>query len=315
MKPLFLLLPVVPLAALALASVEKPDRWEEEPWVALSTSADERVVHVQGHGGGCGEDPRATVTETATTVIIRVQQRLSGDAACPAMARIDDLRVRLSAPLGGRALIGQTLRDAAVGLDGPPGVPRVVGMRAADARFALRAQGFRVRGVEHGTVRSEAEAYGTVTLAGPIHPIPPLKPVRFRTVVKGGIGSALAERTGRVIRTERRWREVWRDLTAGGVPRRKLPRIDFEREMLLLVTQGPRPANNVDRIQIVDVGDTGLTLQVRVEEIASAKGCNVSDVHAKPYHVVRVRAGSERVYFSRGREVPPCVRDGDGRGP
>jgi len=31
--------------------------------------------------------------------------------------------------------------------------------------------------------------------------------------------------------------------------------------------------------------------------------------------VVRVRAGSERVYFSRGREVPPCVRDGDGRGP
>ena len=313
MKPL-LLLPIVPLAALALASVDTPDRWQEEPWVALSTSADERVVHVQGRGG-CGDDPRATVTETATTVTIRVQQRLSGDAGCPAMARIDELQVRLSGPLDGRALIGQTLREAVVGLDGPPAVPHVVGMRAEDARFALRAQGFRVRGVDDGTVRSQAEAHGTVTLAGPIHPIPPLKPVRFRTVVKGGIGNALAERTGRVIRSERRWREVWRELTAGAEPPRKLPRIDFEREMLLLVTQGPRPANNVDQIRIVDVGDTGLSFQVRVEEITSAKGCNLSDVHMKPYHVVRVRAVSERVYFSRARQTPPCVRDDPGLRP
>ena len=282
--------------------------------MALSTSADERVVHIQGLGGGCGDDPRATVIETATTVTIRVQQRLTGAAGCPAMARIDDLHVRLSAPLDGRALIGQTLRDAAVGLDGPPAAPHVVGMRAEDARFALRAQGFRVRGVEDGTVRSQAEARGTVTLGGPVHPIPPLKPVRFRTVARGGIGSSLAERTGRVIRTDRRWREVWRELTAGGVPRRKRPRIDFEREMLLLVTQGPRPANNVDQIRIVDVGDTGLSIQVRVEEITSAKGCNVSDVRMQPYHVVRLRAGSERAYFSRARKIPPCVR-GDGQGP
>jgi hypothetical protein len=312
MKPL-LLIPIVPLAALALASVDTADRWQEEPWVALSTSADERVVHIQGRGGGCGNDPRATLSETATTVTIRVQQRLTGAAGCPAMARIDDLHVRLSAPLDGRALIGQTLRDAAVGLDGPPAVPHVVGMRAEDARFTLRAQGFRARGVEDGTVRSQAHANGTVTLAGPIHPIPPLKPVRFRTVAKGDLGNALGERTGRVVRTERRWRELWRELTAGAMPRRKLPRIDFEREMLLLVTQGPRPANGVDQIRIVDVGDTGLSFQVRVEEITSAKGCNVSDVHMQPYHVVRVRAVPERVHFSREREVPPCVRDDEQR--
>jgi hypothetical protein len=309
MKPL-LLLPIVPIAALALASGETPDRWEDEPWVALATSADERVVHLQGLGGGCGDDPRATVTETATTVRIRVQQRLSGAAGCPAIARIDDLRVRLAARLDGRALIGQTLRTAATGR----AVPHVVGMRAEDARFALRAQGLRVRGVEHGAVRSQTAARGTVTLAGPIHPMPPLEPVGFRTVARGGIGSALAERTGRVVRTDKGWRRIWRDLTAGGVPARRLPRIDFEREMLLLVTQGPRPANNVDRVRIVEVGDTGLTLQVRVEEVKSAKGCNVSDVPMQPYHVVRVRAGSERVHFIRDLQVPPCER-GLGQGP
>ena len=85
--------------------------------------------------------------------------------------------------------------------------------------------------------------------------------------------------------------------------------------MLLLVTQGPRPANNVDQIRIVDVGDTGLSFQVRVEEITSAKGCNLSDVSMKPYHVVRVRAVSERVYFSRARQTPPCVRDDPGLRP
>ena len=34
--------------------------------------------------------------------------------------------MRLSAPLDGRALIGRTLREIAVGLDGPPAVPHVV---------------------------------------------------------------------------------------------------------------------------------------------------------------------------------------------
>ena len=88
--------------------------------------------------------------------------------------------------------------------------------------------------------------------------------------------------------------------------------------MLLLVTQGPRPANNVDGVRIVDVGDTGSDPpRWRVEEITSAKvdATNLRRRHMKPYHVVRIWAGSERVYFSRAREVPPCVRTGDGRGP
>ena len=60
------------------------------------------MLVVQRAGGGCGHDPRATVTETASTVEIRVRQLVPADLSairCPAMARIDMLRVRLSAPI------------------------------------------------------------------------------------------------------------------------------------------------------------------------------------------------------------------------
>jgi hypothetical protein len=152
-------------------------RFADEHWVVLSVSPDGRVLVVQGLGGGCGHDPRATATETASTVEIRVRQLVPDDLSavrCPAIARVDVLRVRLSAPIAGRALIGQSLGTAMVGLAGRATVPRVVGLRAADARFALRAQGFRVRGLLAGVVRGQhpgphapvSPGKGTVTLLG-----------------------------------------------------------------------------------------------------------------------------------------------------
>src|SRR5688572_1745028 len=62
--------------------------------VALSVSEDGRVLVVQGRGGGRGHNPRATMTETASTVEIRVRPLVPADLSairCPAMARIDTL--------------------------------------------------------------------------------------------------------------------------------------------------------------------------------------------------------------------------------
>jgi hypothetical protein len=133
-------------------------RFEDENWVVLSVSRDGRVLVVQGLGGGCGHDPRATVTETASTVEIRVRQLVPDDLSairCAAIARVDVLRVRLSAPIAGRALAGQSLGTASVGLSGRRTVPRMLGLRSWDAGFALRAQGFRVRDDLDGVVRGQ----------------------------------------------------------------------------------------------------------------------------------------------------------------
>ena len=231
-----LLLAAITLLALAIAFVgngvgtplpgDNPpgppggSRYEDEPWVVLSVSADGRVLRVHGRGGDCDKDPRAAATETPAAVTVHVQHLVPVDAhvACPAIARIHELRVRLSAPIAGRALIGQSLRDPDIGLDGRPRVPRVVGLRAEDANFALRAQGFRVRGLRQGTVagqhpmpRTPAQpTRTTVTLSSAPAPsaLPPLRPVRFRTVAAGGIASSFDRRTSLIVRSGRRWRKL-----------------------------------------------------------------------------------------------------------
>jgi hypothetical protein len=146
-------------------------RFEDERWVVQSVSADGRVLVVQGAGGGCGHDPRAIATETAAAVRIRVLQLVPADLSnirCAANVRIDVLRVRLSAPIAGRALIGQSLGTATVGLSRRLRVPRMLGLPAADARFALRAQGFRVRGPLRGVVRGQLPRPQTPVKAAPI---------------------------------------------------------------------------------------------------------------------------------------------------
>ena len=284
------LLPLLTLAALGAAWQIAPvdarpgpsDHYEDEPWVVLSVADGGRILHIQGRGGGCGVDPRATATETLSTITIRVQQRIPDSDACTAMARIDDLRVRLLDPIDGRRLIGQSLRDPAIGLDRRPRVPNVLGLRAEDARFALRAQGFRVAGLREGMVGWQIPSAGgvtdpsktTVSLSAP--EILPLRPVEFHTVASGGIESALQKRTAIVVRSEARWRALWRNLTAGDNPR-ELPPIDFSREMLLVAAMGPRPAGD-DRIRITSVGATGTTLVVQVSERVGEGRCNVSDV-------------------------------------
>jgi hypothetical protein len=155
----------------AAPSPPEGKRFEDEDWVVQSVSADGRVLVVQGLGGGCGHDPRAIATETASAVVIRILQLVPADMSairCAANARIDVLRVRLSAPIAGRALIGQSLGSATVGLSGRPTVPRMLGLRAADARSALRAQGFRVRGNPGGVVRGQHPRPQTPVKAAPI---------------------------------------------------------------------------------------------------------------------------------------------------
>jgi len=163
--------PLADPARPAAPSPPEGKRFEDEDWVVQSVSVDGRVLIVQGAGGGCGHDPRAILTETASAVRVRVLQLVPADLShirCAAIARIDVLRVALSTPIAGRAVIGQSLGTATVGLSGRPIVPRMLGLRVADARFALRAQGFRVRGNPGGVVRGQLPWPQTPVKAAPI---------------------------------------------------------------------------------------------------------------------------------------------------
>jgi hypothetical protein len=129
--------------------------------------------------------------------------------------------------------------------------------------------------------------------------IPPLKPVPFHTVAKDDGGSSkLKRRTGLVIRSEQRWKRVWRKLSGSTEPRPRRARIDFSRDMLLVAVQGRQPSGG-HRTTITDVGDTGGRLIVDVDDLSPGPGCITTGVITSPYHVVRVRRSSDPVSFQR----------------
>jgi hypothetical protein len=314
MRPSLLALLVVAttLGAADAFAMESPQTVDEQ-WVVKQVSADGRTLVLHSVHGGCDPTPQATVTESAGTVEIRVEHpALQSDGPCPAIAIYETLRVHLAEPINGRALIGQSLRSAPLA----PGarMPRMLGLRAKDARFALEAYGFRVRGDREGTVDVQEPHPGgrihgrrVARLLGDagVDPVPPLEPVPFRTVAKGDGGSSeLKRRVGLTIRGERRWKRVWRKLSAGIEPRPRRPRIDFSRHMLLVAVQGRQPSGG-HRTTITGVEDTGGRLIVDVNDVSPGPSCITTGVETSPYHVVRVRRSSDPVDFTRH----PVVRD------
>ena len=107
--------------------------------------------------GGCDPEPSAAVTETPDAVEIHVRHAAPAPGPCPAIMIFDTLRIRLQAPIAGRALVGQSFDQA------PPAlrVPRVLQLDAKDARFALRAQGLRPAGIRSGAVTWQSPWPGT----------------------------------------------------------------------------------------------------------------------------------------------------------
>jgi PrcB C-terminal len=322
------------LAAAAVPVAPQPATVDEQ-WVVRQVSVDGRTLVLRAVRGGCDvhATPRATVSESEQAVEIRVRhERPQSDGPCAAIAVYDTLRVRLADPIGGRDLVGQSLEQAPLGPRAR--MPRMLGLRAGDARFALKAHGLRVRGDRAGTVRGQdprpgARRRGSVTLHADRDPIPareptatrtaaaaiparepaatraaavaipPLERVPFRSVAKGDGGSSQLERRDALaIRGERRWRRVWRSLTAGITPRPRLPRVDFSRHMLLVAVQGRQPSGGHETT-ITGVGDTGGRLIAFVDDLSPGPGCITTGAITSPYHVVRVRRSRDPVDFTR----------------
>ncbi len=139
-------------------------------WTLAGTGPAGRSLVVRpGTYGGCQQGPpRIVVVETrrAIRVAAFVREPVATDVVCTVIAHVPPLRrVALRAPIAGRAIAGP-LRRRAPGaafeglLDVAPRLPRVVGLRAADARDALCAWRARARPAR-GTVVGQSPKVGT----------------------------------------------------------------------------------------------------------------------------------------------------------
>ena len=113
----------------------------------------------------------------------------------------------------------------------------------------------------------------------------------------GGIRSA----SERVIRDLTTWEQVWQEATSTQATRPALPDVDFERQMLLLVSAGRLSV--VDRINVDSVGtrqeisEAGRRQEVLAVYYTILRGCPPSTREAFPIEIVRVRRFADNVRF------------------
>jgi hypothetical protein len=178
------------IAGTALALARQPPAWNakcgdvdcrvervSKEWRLLDVKRDRDALKLGYLSGGCFRgDARATVTETASTIEIAVDEGevVAIDApeqqpVCPADIRFGRLVVRLDAPVRGRRVLGSSpleqflvpsrFVESARG-DMITLAPRVAGLAAPDARALLKAQIIAATGARRGRVVRQVPAPG-----------------------------------------------------------------------------------------------------------------------------------------------------------
>ena len=153
---------VLALAAAASAAAQEPPefnakcgefdcRVERVParWQVLSVGEDSSTLKLVYRTGGCRlSDGHATVTAGSSRIRIRVDvgevtaiDTPDRQVVCTQEIRYETLRVQLRRPVAGRPILGDSVIRGGLARR----VPRVIDLAFADARSALRGQGFRVR--------------------------------------------------------------------------------------------------------------------------------------------------------------------------
>jgi protease stability complex PrcB-like protein len=115
----------------------------------------------------------------------------------------------------------------------------------------------------------------------------------LRTIAKGG-QSSIDDALQAVARTPAEWQALWRRHD----PERRLPAVDFSKEMVVGVFLGSRPTAGWV-FEIVSATPEGDALVVRYREVAPPSGAMTAQVITSCFHLVAVPKTSATVRFEK----------------
>ena len=113
--------------------------------------------------------------------------------------------------------------------------------------------------------------------------------VPFVTIDQG-FRSGVRERKFLVIKTEPEWKAVWQSHGQPLIPVKELPRVDFDKEMIVAVFLGEKPTGGY-KVEITAMEEDQGKGQLRVvtREGKPPVGSIATQALTQPYHVVRVK--------------------------
>jgi hypothetical protein len=118
--------------------------------------------------------------------------------------------------------------------------------------------------------------------------------------------SAITQPLQVVIRDARTWRKMWRRMHEGVIsPVPSLPRIDFSRQMIVIVGLGTRSTGGYG-ITVDRAFQRDGTLEVIVSKHAPGKNCFTSQALTQPVDVVQLPKTKRKVVFKEAEVVHDC---------
>ena len=109
-----------------------------------------------------------------------------------------------------------------------------------------------------------------------------------------------------VITNPKEWKAVWRKVYANMRPRPRLPRIRFQKEMVIGVFAGELPTGGY-AIEVIEVTHTAGTLTITVKNSSPGRHCGVTMALTQPVHLVKVKKLEyKEVDFVEVKHVNTC---------
>ena len=99
-----------------------------------------------------------------------------------------------------------------------------------------------------------------------------------------------------IVKTEDRWKEVWGKVHRLRLPQQELPKIDFQKEMVIAVFMGERKSGGYE-IEIREIIKTEKEIVVEVEEKEPSPESFQSMAITQPYHIVVVKSSPLPIRF------------------
>ena len=134
----------------------------------------------------------------------------------------------------------------------------------------------------------------------------PLTLTRLRATPSAfALVSDFEERQRLVVRTPAQWQSVWNAIWPSASQRPALPKIDFDREVVIVAAMGSRPSGGYN-IVLDSVSESGNDVNVVVRSISPGPACIVTQILTQPVDIARMTRHDGNITFTERNEVADC---------
>ena len=124
---------------------------------------------------------------------------------------------------------------------------------------------------------------------------PLCKKVKFEEVCKGNY-CGITDRKHQVIKTQEEWSKLWEKTFSIQTPKPTLPKIDFNKEMILGIFSGEHSTGGYD-IEITGIRKQKGEINASFFYVSPGPKCEVTSALTQPYCFIKLKKTSKNIVF------------------